>query len=615
MVATAPAGRPRTRRRASSADPVTAYALHVTAGKIVAGPHVRAACRRHLDDLDQGPARGLFWDVKKAQHVFDFFEQTLKLTGGEFEGVPFVLLDYQKFIIGSLFGWVWKATGFRRFRFGYIETAKGSGKTPLTAGLALYMLVADGEARAECYSAARTKAQASLLFQDAVNMGRLSAFADRLHENGENPVWELRFVLGDDTRFMKPISPDHGKSGPRPHFVAVDEVHEIDKPYLIDMLRQGFKHRRQPMMLLLTNSGQDKKSLCGTYHEQAAAVAAGVVENDQWFGYIACLDAEDEQDRAWMDDPACWIKANPGLGGPIKRDYLTALVEEARQMPSKLGTVARLNFSIWFKDIDAPWVNWDLWEAGRSTFDPDELRGLPCTLALDLSACNDLTALAAAWESDGRIGEPGDTLLAVWFWTPEDSILDRAGQDEVPYLDWDRDGHIEAVPGMSIDHGFVAQKVAELAAVHDIKGLAFDPWRIKDFLRECAAIGLKAWLYEGPDVAAGEGLMLVKHGQGTRGGGQTDALWMPRSFDGIETTALNRRLHWRDNPCLNWCSNNGRVWSDSSNNRRFVKTETRRRIDGLVAGAMAVGLSQANLAVKPRGNRLSDRIKARGGLA
>lgn len=588
-------------------------------GRVTAGPHVRAACRRHLRDLEQGPKRGLFWDVGKAQRVFDFYEQVLRLTGGEFEDLPFTLLPFQKFIAGSLFGWTREDTGFRRFNFGYIETAKGSGKTPFTAGMALYMLTADGEARAECYSAAATKDQANILFQDSVNIGRLSSLAGRLKENGQNPVWEVRFAADaekGDVRSFRPISPDNGKSGPRPHFVAVDEVHEVQDAYIIDMLRQGFKHRRQPLMLLLTNSGKDKKSLCGSYHAQAVDVAAGKIENDRWFAFVASLDEEDLKDRRWMDDRSCWVKANPGLGGPVKEEYLANLVEEAKQMPSRLGTIARLNFCIWMQDVDAPWVNFDCWEAGAADFDPDELVGLPCSLALDLSGCNDLTARAAVWESDGRIGEPGDLLLDVRFWTPEDNLAERAEQDEAPYVDWVRDGHLIAVPGLSIDHGYVAHDVAAMKARHTVRGLAFDPWRIKDFLRACTAAGVNAWLYEGPETEAQDGLMLVRHGQSTSGGASANAIWMPKSVDELERAVLNRRIWWRRNPVLNWCSANGRIWSDSSNNRRFVKPSARRRIDGLVASAMAVGMARADLPVKAaQRGRFSDIIKARGGLA
>jgi len=40
-------------------DPATLYACDVLDGKVVAGELFRAACARHLRDLDNGSARGL----------------------------------------------------------------------------------------------------------------------------------------------------------------------------------------------------------------------------------------------------------------------------------------------------------------------------------------------------------------------------------------------------------------------------------------------------------------------------------------------------------------------------------------------------------------------------
>ena len=138
----------------SPLDPVTAFAVEVRDGVRIAGPYVRAQCNRHLLDIEDGRSRGLIWDVPRALLAIGFFEDVLHLNGGEFEGRPFVLLPWQKFVVGSLFGWMGD-DGFRRFRTAYIETAKGSGKSPLLAGIGMLGLVADGESRAEIYSAAK----------------------------------------------------------------------------------------------------------------------------------------------------------------------------------------------------------------------------------------------------------------------------------------------------------------------------------------------------------------------------------------------------------------------------------------------------------------------------
>jgi hypothetical protein len=123
---------------------------------------------------------------KAAQRAIEFFHDVLNLNGGEFEGKPFNLLPWQQFVVGSSFGWK-RADGTRRFREVYIEGGKGCGKSPLAAGIGLYMLVAYGEARAEVYAAATRRDQAMVLFRDAVAMVQLSpALASRttLHTDG-----------------------------------------------------------------------------------------------------------------------------------------------------------------------------------------------------------------------------------------------------------------------------------------------------------------------------------------------------------------------------------------------------------------------------------------------
>jgi len=141
-------------------DLVTAYARAVVEGRVVHGPHVRNACHRHLLDLEEGPKRGLTWDVTAAMRAIQFFPDVLRLNGGQFEGRPFELHPSQAFRIGSLFGWK-RPDGTRRFRRFYDEEGKGNGKSPMLAGIGLYCLLADGEARAEVYAAGSKKDQAN----------------------------------------------------------------------------------------------------------------------------------------------------------------------------------------------------------------------------------------------------------------------------------------------------------------------------------------------------------------------------------------------------------------------------------------------------------------------
>ena len=215
-----------TRRRSSSkkpADPVERYAREVLDGKLIAGPHVRDACARHLRDLEQQKKRGLVWSWNHAAWVFEYFERVLRLNGGEFEGQPFELAPWQQFVVGSLMGWR-DTDGFRRFRVAYIETGKGSGKSPLVAGLGLYGLTSDGEARAEIYAAAVKQDQAKVLFRDAIAMVQQSpALSERLGISGGQDPHNIAHEASGS--FFRPISSEErgrGQSGPRPHIALLD---------------------------------------------------------------------------------------------------------------------------------------------------------------------------------------------------------------------------------------------------------------------------------------------------------------------------------------------------------------------------------------------------------
>ncbi|HEY5496703.1 MAG TPA: terminase large subunit, partial [Syntrophales bacterium] len=133
-------------------DRATTYALSVISGEITAGPIVRGSCQRHLNDLEHGHERGLYYDEHAAAEAIAFFEECLCLNGGQFEGKPFLLFPWEAFVIGSIFGWKRKSDNMRRFRVAYIETPKGSGKSPLAAGIGIKGLVADNEPRAQIYA-------------------------------------------------------------------------------------------------------------------------------------------------------------------------------------------------------------------------------------------------------------------------------------------------------------------------------------------------------------------------------------------------------------------------------------------------------------------------------
>lgn len=571
-------------------DRATEYARRVVAGDIVAGPPVRNQCARHLRDLNDGWRRGVFYDEEAAAATYRFFETLLRLNGGQFEGKPFLLLPWQAFIVGALFGWK-RRDGTRRHRLAYLETAKGSGKSPLCAGIALKALTADREARAECYAAASKRDQAMVLFRDAVAMVKQSPALRRklVMSGGDGNEWNIAFPATGG--FFRPISSEDGQSGPRPHCGVLDELHEHKDDGVVEMMQAGAKFRRQPLNVLSTNSPSSRTSVCARYRELAIKIAAGVLEDDEFFPFVCTLDDEDDP----LKDEACWIKANPSIGTTFDAEWLRARVRGAIQMPSREGLIRRLHFCQ-PTDAAAHWIGQDLWDAAQTAFDIEQMRGFPCWLGLDLSNKRDLTALAAAW----RLPD-GSLRVATWFWTPEETLEARAAEDRVEYGTWAKVGHIFPVPGRIIDKNAVARFVKKLHDEHDVRGLAYDQAGADDFLAACDNVGLDAWIWQGPDEKkpVGAGMMMIRHGQGFAGYKSPDVLWMNRSITALEDGIVKATIQFRENPVLTWNSASAVLQQDEAGNRKWDKRKATGRIDGMVAVSEAVGAAEANISPGP----------------
>lgn len=580
-------------------DAATGYALAVTSGEIVAGPFVRAECQRHLRTLEEikNPARGLTWDVTAAQRAITFFKDVLTVEVEETDdyggiisrSVPFILQPWQCFIVGSLFGWK-RADGLRRFRRFYGEIGKGNGKSPMGAGIGHYMLTALNKLRAECYCAATDRDQAAIPFRDAVAMyERSPALRERLRPSGINPVWQLTHLPSGS--FFKPISSEkYGKSGIRPYFALVDEVHEHPDNTVIEMLRAGTKGNQEALLFEITNSGFDKKSICYQEHDYAAKVSEGSLENDAWFSYIAAIDEDDQP----FDDESCWLKANPNLGVSIHLPFIREQVVEAKGMPSKEGFVRRLHFCEWTEAQNAA-IPRHVWMACQGEVNGEELSTkLRPFGGLDLSRTRDLSAFTLSWLLDAK-KDQWRFASKTWFWTPEDTIHERSKQDRAPYDLWAKQGYIEAVSGPRINYRWVADALAGLCAVYDPQLIGCDQYGLENLKEQLDDMGAK--------------LPIIVHPQGYQrrildkkddacpipnldtDGAEGVALWMPDSINKLEAALLEGRIVIEPNPVLTMCAASIVYAQNRTGHRMFDKDKATNRIDGMVSLAMSIGVA------------------------
>lgn len=575
------------------ADPVTRYARAVLEGAVVAGRAVVLACERHLRDLDRQRTDTFpyYFDAGAAEHVIAFFPTFLTLE----DGARFVLTDWLQFCLGSIFGWKHAVTRLRRYQIGYIETGKGSGKTPTLAGVGLYCLAFDDEPSAEIYSAAFDKGQAGIILNDAIRMAEASADLRDVLDIGKYNI-----AHPSSGSFFRAVSSEHrSKSGPRPSTVLVDELHEHRDATVVNKMRAGFKFRRQPLLIEITNSGHDRTSVCWQHHDHSLKVLEGIEVDEHWFAYVCQLDPceacfadgyrQPKQGCEHCDNwtnPAVWPKANPSLYVILQPSYLQTQVDLAIAMPSDRALVERLNFCIWTVSHQL-WIPPDDWNACARPSVANVGGGRACTAGFDMSEKLDLTACVIALRVDDAPNEQADTVelidqqngeevvktlnldfsveLIPFFWMPEDTLIKRVSQERVPFDVWRGASALRVTPGPVVDQNLIYDEfVTDIGKRYRPQRVGYDAHNATTFmvqLRDKAK-------YTVVDVPQGRALS--------------------ESFKLFEILVRLKRIRHAGNPVMGWCVSNAEPKRDRYENLWLEKPSATKRIDGVIAAVMAL---------------------------
>ena len=574
--------------REPRSDYCAAYAQDVISREIPAGPYVRAACRRHMDDLRNAESRGLWFDHGAAQHFAVFCTRWLRFYSGQYYGQPFELHPSQEFIAGSIFGWRMYRKAYepvaddptrwpRRYRRAYIEMGKGNGKTPLMAAIALYGMIADAEPGAEVYIGAAKRRQAQICFEDAVRMVQASPLADLLRISGVAPAYQIDH-LATDSR-MTTLSKESGKneSGLRPHFVMLDELHEHPDGRMVDMLQRGFKWRRQPLVVMSTNSGWDQSSVCWEEHEHGRKVVEGAVQDDASFAYICALDAGE---NALRDDTrVTWYKTNPLLGHAQTEEALEQAIADAQAYPARQSNIRRLHFCEW-TESETAWVTKDQWTAVEDSGIQGlaSLRGRPTVLALDLSQRCDTTGLCyLAQSGHTEDGYPQFTAVARAY-LPATGIRERQLEDKRPYIAWARDHpeQLRLIEGPTVEQEAVVADILDDIRLVDLRAVVYDAFLFDQFSRLLITMGLPSTI------------PMIEHPQGWSKR-RASPLSMPTSIGALERHMVLRRISIEVNPILRAAVAGARQLASPSGQVRWDKAHSTARIDTLLSLTMAMG--------------------------
>jgi phage terminase large subunit-like protein len=513
-------------------------------------PDTGAKPRRHRPSWQR---KGL----SRAERVVKFIE-SLKITAGAHAGRKFRLRSWQREIVVAIYG----TSGRRTVRQALVTIPRKNGKTQLAAALALAHLCGpEAEARGQVYSAASDRDQAAIIFREMTAMILANeALADRIIVREHNKT----LTDTETGSVYQALSSDARKAhGLSPSFVVCDELAQWHGRELYDNLVTGTGARAEPLVVVISTKAADPNHVMSELVAYGERVRDGLVDDPS---FLAVIYAAGEDADPWNE--ATWFACNPALGDFRSLEEMRTAAAQAQRLPAR-EPAFRLLYLNQPVDAASRFLNGPDWRACKDEVDMAALAGARCFLGLDLSSTTDLTALAAFFPDTGE--------ALVWCWTPAEALEEAERRDHVPYRLWARQGLLETTPGRAIDKSFVVHRLGEIVAGFKVVGCAYDRWKIDEVKRLLADEDIR--------------LEMVEWGQGYRD--------MSPALDALETLVLQGRLRHPGNPVLDWCVANAVAITDPAANRKLAKDRSNGRIDGLVALAMAVGLSTRTTPKKP----------------
>lgn len=529
---------------------VRQYVRAIRAGTVTVSQPVRQVYER-LDAEAADKACPYRFSAKLGDHAIRFIETFCRHYEGEHAGQLVKLELWEKAFIQTLFGWVDKKTRLRRFREFFLLVARKNGKSFLSACIMVYMLVADGEAGAQCVSIATKYDQAAIVYKTARKIieqdADLSALVVPI-------IGGMEFKLTNST--MKALaSKSKTLDGLNLHYCSCDELHAQEDRNLYDVTKQGMKARKQPIFGTITTAGFAREGIYDDLFEYALSVAKGTVADAHLLPVLYTLD-----DRAEWTDPDAWAKANPGLGTIKSRQQLADDVERAKHDPSCLPSLLVKDFNIQ-ENSAASWLPWAVLK-NETVAEADYLNHTYAIGGCDLSATTDLTCATLLIR---RPEDPQFYILQQYF-LPKARVeqVEHQGRKEAPYRLWAQQGWLTLCDGATVDYNDVTEWFVSMVQERDIRPL----WVCYD----AALSGY--WVPQMTDM----GFEMERIRQGP----VTWTYPMKRMKGLFE----DHRIVYQNNPILRWCLSN--TAAKSSNQRGIdsiqpEKITANRRIDGMVS--------------------------------
>ena len=527
----------------------TQYARDVISGKIVAGYYIKLAAKRYLDFMQRDDME---FRTKMADKPVNFISKLLH-TEGQFYKKPFILQDWQAFMVYAMFGFYWKGTDKRVCRNAYIQISRKCGKTSLASALALYGLIGDGEAGAEIDFVAPSAEQTRIGFRAASN------YAESI--NRANILNCLRNTITfNPTKGRIRMMSSDAKLGDgfNPHFAIIDEYHALETNDLPNVMMSGMGMRRNPMMIYITTAGFNVYGPCKEYRDMCADILEGEKVDDTIFALIYELDRDDD----WIDESK-WKKCIPSLNITVEEDYIKQQVTLAKNNVSMEVGVRTKNLNQWVESSQV-WISDEIIRANMKPVPMEAFNGQIISAGIDLAAVSDLTVYSIMMSPNpDREFEPDKYVFKSFYYLPSECLENNRNWQK--YRLWQQHKYLTVNPGNVTDYRYILDDMKGSMDKFMFNGIYYDAWQSTLFII----------------MATEEGLPCVPYSQSIGN--------FTKPVKTFELLLKKGDIVIDDNPITRWCFQNVVLKEDHNQNCKPTKDNRDSKIDVVISMLEALG--------------------------
>lgn len=424
---------------------VVKFAEKVRDGKIILGEDAVNACKRFLKDLKN---KKLEYKKTQADAAVSLMEGMFVHRKGEaidgtpLMGKPFVLEDWELFIVYNLLGFFIKGTEERRYKEAFIMTGRKNGKTSFIGSLAFAVAIIQRHSGSTVYVVAAALKQALESFNFITFSLKYKGIIDDFEVKDNSFEHSIKYT------FMKGGKPDGSieiqimASNPDAqdsfncNFAIADEVAAYKKAAQYNRFKEAQSAFTNRLMIGITTAGDNMNSFGYERMEYACKVAAGIVKDDTLFSFVCRAD---QTEKGYVDytNPIQHQKANPNYGITIRPQDILNDSLQAQNSPRMRKDFLSRRLNIYTAAYKA-WFDIEEFRASDSkyTWTLDELAKMNISWygGADLSRMYDLTAAALYGNYEGV-----DIVIAHAFF-PVTQAAAKAEEDNIPLYGWQDDG-------------------------------------------------------------------------------------------------------------------------------------------------------------------------------